>query len=101
MSIFVIGDQNTVLGFALVGVEGEVVESVAEARAALERTLAQGDHQIVLMTRQWTGQMQPELDQLKLTTLEPVIVEIPGSREAPPAQSLRQSIEKTIGIRLG
>lgn len=101
MSIFVIGDRDTVLGMGLVGVEGATVQSVAQARTTLDKTLSQPHWKIILITRQWAAQMQAELDQLKMTTLEPVIVEIPGSQLEPPGQSLRKSVEALVGIRLG
>ncbi len=100
MSLFVIGDKDTVLGFGLVGIEGEAVQSADEARAVLDQVLTQGDRQIILITRQWADQMGPKLNQLKMTTLKPVVVEIPGSEPEPAGRSLRELVEEAIGIRL-
>ncbi len=100
MSLFVIGDKDTVLGFGLVGIEGEAVQSADEARAVLDQVLTQGDRQIILITRQWADQMGPKLNQLKMTTLKPVVVEIPGSEPEPTGRSLRELVEEAIGIRL-
>ncbi len=36
MDIFVIGDENAILGFSLVGIEGQVVKSLDEAKKALD-----------------------------------------------------------------
>ena len=40
MQFYVIGDESTVTGFGLAGVEGEVVETVDEAREALGKAFA-------------------------------------------------------------
>lgn len=100
MSLFVIGDKDTVLGFGLVGIEGEAVQSADEARAVLDQVLTQGDRQIILITRQWAAQMGTELNQLKMTTLKPVVVEIPGSEPEPAGRTLRELVEEALGIRL-
>jgi V/A-type H+-transporting ATPase subunit F len=50
MSLYVIGDENTLLGFSLIGVDGQVVGSVEEARASLQRVLDDESVDMVLIT---------------------------------------------------
>lgn len=100
MSIFVIGDENTVLGFSLVGVQGEVVESVEEARSRLDEVMGSEGVEIVLITENWAAQMRKEIDRLKMEAVEPLVLEIPGGEPAPSGPSLRELVRQAVGIRL-
>jgi V/A-type H+-transporting ATPase subunit F len=97
----VIGDQNTVLGLKLAGISGRVVENLTEAQSALDELLAQNNLQILLITEDWAAQMRDRIDQLKLTRMEPVVLEIPGGEGGPPVASLRELVQAVIGIKLG
>lgn len=101
MDIFVIGDENTILGFALIGVEGEIVENVDEARSALEDAVVREGIQIVLITENWASKMREKVDQLKMEMAKPLVLDIPGSKPAPKGRSLRDLVEEAVGIRLG
>jgi len=43
----VIADENTVAGFKLVGLEGEIVDTADEAREALEKAFSSSDIGII------------------------------------------------------
>lgn len=100
MKVYVIGDENAVLGFALVGVEGQVVRTLPEARAALEAALDRRDVAIVLVTEEWADQMRAEVDELKMTILEPLILEIPSMHGGRRPSSLRALVQQALGINL-
>ncbi|MDX1686909.1 MAG: V-type ATP synthase subunit F [Candidatus Promineifilaceae bacterium] len=100
MSIFVIGDENTVLGFSLVGVEGETVESVEEARSQLDEALDREGVQIVLITENWAAQMREEVNRLKMESVEPLVLEIQGGEHGPSGPSLRELVRQAVGVRL-
>ena len=44
MEYYVIGDEDTVLGFSLVGLSGSAVSSESEARSAWEKVLEKRKH---------------------------------------------------------
>ena len=50
MKYFIIGDEDAVLGFGLVGVEGRAAHSPAEAEQALSGALEDREVGIVLIT---------------------------------------------------
>ena len=100
MSLFVIGDQDTVLGMQLVGVGGKTVTSAEAAADALETALADEDMQIVFITRQWAHAMRERVDRLKMTRLRPVVMEIPGRDLEPPEESIAELVRKAIGISI-
>lgn len=110
MSIYVIGDEDTVLGFQLVGIPGQAVEAPdggdnqpQAVTAALDEALARQGLQVLLITRTLGSMLRERVDELKMTSLEPVIIEIPD-REAVAGEAekpLGRLIEEAIGMRLG
>jgi V/A-type H+-transporting ATPase subunit F len=100
VDIYVIGDENTVLGFSLVGVEGEAVESAKEARSALDDAVEKEGIKIILITEKWAGAMRERVDQLKRGMAAPLVLEIPGSASEPTGPSLRDLVEEAIGVRI-
>jgi V/A-type H+-transporting ATPase subunit F len=101
MSIYVIGDQNTILGFSLIGINGRVVHSADEAHKALDQALDRSEIDIVLITRQWATQLREVVTELRMALAEPILLEIPGSEPGPAGPSLRQLVESAVGIELG
>lgn len=101
MSIRVVGDDNTVLGFALVGIDGTAVTAEDEAQSALEDAVAASDVEIVLITEQWAARVRERVDELKMTQIRPLVLEIPGEGAEPAGTSLRELVRQAIGIRLG
>lgn len=101
MSIFVIGDENTVIGFALVGIEGAVATTEEEARTALNRVLEREGVEIVLVSEAWAAKMRDTVDRLKMTQMHPLVLEIPAEGTEPPEESLRALIQRAVGVRIG
>jgi vacuolar-type H+-ATPase subunit F/Vma7 len=98
--LYVIGDENAVFGFGLLGIEGQAVESRAEAHAALEEALARSEADVVFLTDEWAQALGGELDRLRATVPAPLIVEIPGSRPGAARPSLRALVQQALGVRL-
>jgi len=100
MSMFVMGDKQTLLGFGLVGVPGREIAEAEQAHATLDALLDRDDMKLILITEDLAAQIRDRVDELRLNRLHPVIVEIPGSRSEEPTRSLREIVQKVVGIRL-
>jgi V/A-type H+/Na+-transporting ATPase subunit F len=101
MKVLVIGNSEAVLGFSLVGVNGQVATSAAEANQALDAALAATDIGIILVTQDIAGLIGARMEQLKLHSTVPLVVEIPGPAGVSPDQpSLSEIVLKAIGIKL-
>ncbi len=98
--LLVIGDENAVFGFALLGVEGRTVRTAEEARQALHEALARPEVAIVLLTEDWADALRDEVERLKATTLHPLIVEVPASRPGVERPTLRQLVQRALGVRI-
>ena len=101
MKVLVIGNQEAVLGFSLVGVSGTAVKTAAEATQALDEALATPDAGIVLITEDVGRLMVARMDQLKLRSTIPLVVEIPGPEGmGPDSASINQIVLRAIGVKL-
>lgn len=101
MKVFVIGNQEAVLGFSLVGVHGKAVTTADEVNAVLDEALSNAENGIVLITEDIAGLIQGRMDELKLRSTVPLVVEIPGPQGVAEGQpSLNEVVMRAIGVRL-
>ena len=98
MSIFVIGDEDTVLGVRLVGGDGTVVASRQEAETALDAVMERQDLELLLMTYQWAQHTQDRLNRIKMTETRPLVMEIPDKSGGEPQHSAKDLVSRAIGI---
>ncbi|NBF39931.1 MAG: hypothetical protein GVY14_05895 [Spirochaetes bacterium] len=100
MRYHVIGDEDTVLGFALAGVEGTEVSSAAEAETAFKNALS-GDAGIVIMTEDTADMVRARVDEYVLSEQFPLILEIPGPKgRKPDRPTIREMVNQAIGMNL-
>jgi V/A-type H+-transporting ATPase subunit F len=101
MKAFVIGSQEAVLGFSLVGVRGRPASTPEQLEAALDAALATPDIGIVLVTADAARLSAARMEHLKLRSTVPLVVEIPGPEGVSPDQpSLSEVVLRAIGIKL-
>jgi V/A-type H+/Na+-transporting ATPase subunit F len=101
MKYHIIGDEDTVLGFGMVGVEGRVAETPAEAEAAFRAALEIKELGIIVITERTAELIRPVLDPYVLSRRFPLVVEIPDRRGPMPGRkSVREMVTEAIGIKL-
>ena len=101
MKFYVIGDEETVLGFRLAGVEGEVTRTEEEARQALERAFRMEDLGVVIIPERVAATIRHEVNQYLYKTTFPLIIEIPdrlGPLEG--RGSVRDLVRAAVGVKL-
>jgi len=101
MKYYVIGDEDTVLGFGMVGVRGKVVSGPQEAERAFRSALENKEIGIVIITERAAELIRPAIDRFLFTENFPLIVEIPdrmGTVSDRP--SIREMVNTAIGIKL-
>jgi len=101
MRYFIIGDEDAVLGFGLVGVEGRDVQNTEQAQEAFTTALEQSDIGIIIITERVADLIRPQVDRFIFTRNFPLIVEIPdrlGPLEGKPG--IREMVNQAIGIKL-
>lgn len=101
MKFFVIGDEDMVLGFSLVGVDGVVVGEAREAHQALDMAMEHNDIGIILLSERVANLIRPEVRSYFFHQAYPLIVEIPdrlgvvGERV-----SIQDIVQTAVGIRI-
>ncbi len=102
MKFYVIADENTVTGFKLVGLEGEVVESADEAREAMSKAFSSdSDIGIIITTERIAASIHEEMEQYTFGHTFPLVIEIPD-REGPleGRVSIRQMVRSAVGVNI-
>jgi vacuolar-type H+-ATPase subunit F/Vma7 len=99
MWFYCIADEDTVRGFRLAGVAGEVVETAAQTMAALDRAVGQSDCGIVILTQDVAAAIRERVAALRIERECPLIVEIPGPAGPRRDQkSVREFVQTAVGI---
>ncbi|AYO31685.1 ATP synthase subunit F [Biomaibacter acetigenes] len=102
MNVFLISDNtHTLTGMRLTGVEGVVVHTREEVLNELKKVKESRDIGILLITELLAEKVQQELDEMKLSSSLPIIIEIPdrhGSRRPP--DFLTRYIRESIGLKI-
>jgi V/A-type H+-transporting ATPase subunit F len=101
VKVLVVGHPEAVLGFSLAGVDGRPVLNAEQANRSLDEALRAKDVGIVLVTKDVARMVQARMDDLKLHSTVPLIVEIPGPEGVSPDEpSLSEIVLRAIGIKL-
>lgn len=77
MEFFVIGDNDTVIGFSLAGINGRSVDNSREGLMALNEAVESGRIGIVLITERVAQEIRPEIENIIINRNLPLLVEIP------------------------
>lgn len=101
MNVLVIGHPEAVLGFALVGVRGLNAQTAKETNDALDAALDNPEVGIILVTQDVAAMVPSRMEQLKLRSTVPLVVEVPGPQGMPDDYpSLNELIRRAIGIKI-
>jgi vacuolar-type H+-ATPase subunit F/Vma7 len=102
MNFQCIGDEDTVRGFRLAGVGGQVVVNPEQTAVALQRVVEAGDCGILFLGAAVAAGIRPQVDAIRFGGGTPLIVEIPGPGETTPSRkSLRQIVQEATGMDFG
>ena len=102
MKMFLISDNvDTQTGMRLAGVEGVVVHEREELYDTLQKTLADKEIGIILLTEKFGREFPEIIDNVKLNRKLPLIVEIPdrhGTGRKP--DFITSYVNEAIGLKL-
>ena len=99
MEYFVIGDEDTVLGFSLVGVSGIACSGPDEVRAAWAKATEDKEHGVIIITDDCAAAIRETVDRYLFTMSFPLVVEIP-SRKGSSSSDLRELVNEAIGVSI-
>jgi V/A-type H+/Na+-transporting ATPase subunit F len=95
--IAVLGDLDSIYGFAALGLDIFPVDEVTEAAKKLKR-LAEGQYAVIYITEALQAKLEIEIDQYRISLL-PAIIPIPGvsGNTGKGMQSVKKSVEQAVG----
>ena len=101
MKYYVIGDEDTVLGFGMVGVDGVIVRTADEAKSAINKAIDDKNIGIIIITERVANFIRETVDRYVFTLNFPLIVEVPD-RTGPlkGRKNIRDAVNSAIGIKL-
>lgn len=101
MKYFIIGDEDAVLGFGLVGIQGQKAENQQEADAAFNAALENHDVGIIIIEDRIADMIRGKVDQYIFREQFPLIVEVAGREGRLPGRlGIRAVANEAIGIKL-
>ena len=101
MKYVVIGDEDTVLGLGMVGVEGKTVHDAQEAQQAFQSALSDREVGIVIITERVAELIRATVNRYLFTESFTRIVEIPEPRGAKTRrEGIRETVNTAIGIKI-
>jgi vacuolar-type H+-ATPase subunit F/Vma7 len=101
MRIVVIGNADCVLGFSLAGISGQIVHGADELALALKETLSDKGIGLLLVSSDVAVWARERIDRLKVTSIKPLVVEVPGETSETSYPSLQEFVQRSVGISLG
>ena len=102
MKLYCIADEDTVRGFKLAGVAGEVVNDAHAAALALKRVMRDQDLGMLIMTDVVATEIREQVDDIRINHELPLIVEIPGPEgNMRGRKTLREFVQEAVGVRVG
>jgi V/A-type H+-transporting ATPase subunit F len=101
MKYSIIGDEDTVLGFGIVGVDGRIATNPDEAKRAFKAILQEKDTGIIIITEQVADMIRSMVDKFLFTSSFPLVVEIPDRTGPKPGRpGIKEMVNTAIGIKI-
>ena len=101
MKYSIIGDEDTVLGFGIVGVSGKIATNPDEAQRAFQAILEDREIGIIIITERISDMIRPTIDKFLFTASFPLVVEIPDRNGSKPGRpGIREMVNAAIGLKL-
>ena len=101
MKYSIIGDEDTALGFAIVGISGMVAVNAEEAMSAFNTMLKDSEICIIIITEKVADMIRSTVDKYLFTESFPLIVEIPDRHGRDPNRpGIKEMVNTSIGIKI-
>ena len=101
MDFFILGEEEILIGFDVVGIQGRVVTTREEALSGFREATALDGLKALIITEDAAALIEDEIIEWNMSGRFPLLVEIPGlkgRREG--KKSLIQSIREAVGISI-
>ncbi|MBN2183084.1 MAG: V-type ATP synthase subunit F [Sedimentisphaerales bacterium] len=101
MKYAIIGDEDTIIGFGILGVPGKIAENADEAQRAFQAILEDKDTGIIIITERIADMIRPIVNKYLFTIGFPLVVEIPDRNGAKADRpGIKEMVNTAIGIKI-
>ena len=101
MKYAIIGDEDAVLGFGIMGVTGKVAVNADEAHNAFQDLLKDKEIAIIIITERLADMIRALVDQYLFAASFPLVVEIPDRHgPKPDRRGIKEMVNAAIGIKI-
>jgi V/A-type H+-transporting ATPase subunit F len=99
MDFFVLGEDEVVIGFGTVGIQGRVITTRDEALAGFEYAVSLPDLKVLIITEETASLMEEKIMAWNMSGRFPLLVEVPGIQgRMEGKKTLVESIREAVGI---
>lgn len=98
MKIHVIGSEDTVIGFGLIGISGTVITTPEEAKEILLRLTNPKQYDLVIINSRLLQGLEEFTDNYRLNADNPILFDIPDETGIPSEHSLKQFVKKAFSV---
>ena len=101
MKYAIIGDEDAIIGFGILGVPGKVATNADEAQRAFSAILEDKETGIIIITERIADMIRPIVNKYLLTIGFPLVVEVPDRKGPKPDRpGIKEMVNAAIGIKL-
>jgi V/A-type H+-transporting ATPase subunit F len=101
VKFYCIGDEETVRGFSLAGIAGQVAINPQQAARALQLAVGRRDYGIILLSDSLAAGIRDQVENIRLEREQPLIVEVPGPQGwMADRKELRQLVQQAVGLSM-
>ncbi|MGE5618053.1 MAG: V-type ATP synthase subunit F [Sphingomonadaceae bacterium] len=100
MKLFVLGHEDTVLGFSLIGVEGFATDDSEAALQKLEEIVGRGDVGIILVTAGLATRLGERVRSLEQAATLPILLQVPAPGESLEQPPVREMVRRALGVKV-
>ena len=101
MKYAIIGDEDTIIGFGILGVPGKIATNADEADRAFQAILDDKDTGIIIITERIADMIRPIVNKYLFSIGFPLVVEIPDRKGTKPDKpGIKEMVNAAIGIKL-
>jgi V/A-type H+-transporting ATPase subunit F len=99
VEFFVLGEEEIILGFNLVGIQGRIARSREEAAEGFDFAVSREGLKVLIMTEEAAALIEDKVAEWNMSGLFPLLVEIPGLQgRLEGKKTLVESIREAVGI---
>ncbi|MHA1263693.1 MAG: V-type ATP synthase subunit F [Candidatus Helarchaeota archaeon] len=98
MEVHVVGSEDTVIAFGLIGISGTIINEAKDAKTLLEELAKSKEYKIIIITQKLIEGIEEFIKDYRLNSENPILVDIPDEQGITTRESIKDLIRKSIGI---